>query len=233
MELIERENSFTIGGHDFPPAISGFTKNTLKGVIPPDDIKKALSFLKNDFGICWLNQIHTANVHIVDKPGLYQGDGLFTSAAKLVLIVKTADCMPIFFYEEGGNTVGLVHMGWRSANEGILGNISFDLSRFKVVAGVGLRKCCYTVGKEFPGYPGLEPFVEEKNGAFHFDPVAFARRNLVMRGLKEENFFDINICSVCSGSKFFSYRKGDISYRTLSFIVKGCIIKGQKTLEIV
>jgi hypothetical protein len=198
--------------------IAGFTKNILKGELP-QDIKKALSFLEKDLGVCFLNQLHSSKVNFVEKEGLYSGDGLFTKVENLVLVVKTADCLPIFFASRYG-WIGIVHMGWQGAKEGILDNINFDLSSFKVVVGVGLRLCCYKVGEEFLRYNMLKDFIRRKTDGFYFDSISFIKEKLYKKGLKKDNFFDLGICSLCSKEEFFSYRRQPTSFRTLSFVFK-------------
>ncbi len=111
-------------------------------------------------------------------------------------------------------------MGWRSAEAGILDNISFDLSSFAAIAGIGLRQCCYEVGEEFLEHERLKPFLERKQKKIFFDPIGFARATLIKKGLSEDNFFDLGLCNFCMESDFFSYRKSHTENRTVSFILK-------------
>lgn len=201
MKLIEKEYCYILDGIFNMPVIAGFTKPNLKGNLP-GDINTALSFLKKDLKTAYLNQLHSSQINYIEKEGLFQGDGLFTKAGNLVLVVKTADCLPVFFSSEDCETIGIVHMGWRSAKEGILNNIMVDsvrqkkgFSSFRVVAGPGLRKCCYQVGEEFLRYADIKAFLEEKKDKLYFDPAAFARGTLIKKGLKAKNFFDVGICS--------------------------------------
>ena len=83
-----------------------------------------------------------------------------------------------------------------------------------------MRKCCYEVGDEFLGYLPMKPFVESQEGKLYLDPIGFAKEKLKLKGLRNENFFDVNICSYCSPENFFSYRKTKTPHRTLSFVVK-------------
>ena len=226
MRFVEREYCTLIEGFFDSRVIAGFTKPVLKGVLPLD-IQKALSFLNAEISVSSMNQLHSAIVCHVDEPGVYEGDALFARDKNHALVVKTADCLPLFFYSEKHETVGVVHMGWRSAEKGILNNIMFDsgcrqqeLSSFKVIAGVGLRQCCYEVGKEFFGYPDLKPFLKKRNEKFYFDSVDFAREVLFGIGLKRENFLNIDICNFCQKKVFFSYRKTATADRILSFILR-------------
>jgi len=176
--------------------------------------------LNKKFRVAYLDQIHSAKVFSVDKEGCQQGDALFTKSSNLVLVVKTADCLPLFFSSSQLGVVGMVHMGWRSAKAGILDNIPYDLSSFKAAAGVGLRRCCYEVGKEFLNHSGLASHLKERDSKYYFNPLSFAKTKLIERGLRQENFLDLDICSLCSGDGFPSFRRDKTSSRTLSFILK-------------
>jgi hypothetical protein len=186
----------------------------------PEDIYKICDELSLSSRISFMNQIHSGIVNRIDEPGVYEGDGLFTDREDNLLVVRTADCLPLIFESKKLNIIGVVHMGWRSAKEGVLENIPYELSSFRVCAGVGLRSCCFEVGEEFYSYGLKLSSLSRKEGKVYFDPLLFARAVLTHKGLKENNFLDIGICSFCSKEDFFSYRKDKTSSRTLSFIMK-------------
>lgn len=198
--------------------LAGFTDSAIEGKLPRD-IGRTLSFLPGCRSAGYMKQIHSAVIHKVKRGGAREGDGLFTERRGLPLIVKTADCLPLVFASIELGVAGVVHMGWRSGKEGILDKIPYDLSRFKVAAGVGLRKCCYRVGEEFFSYSCFGGFLVRKSGGIHFDPVGFARRRLTARGLPEDNFYDSGICSFCDPRRFPSWRRDKAKGRTLSFIM--------------
>jgi hypothetical protein len=216
MKLVEKEDAYFIENF-FSFSLAGFTKSSLKGRDPEKEVKNVLSFLK-EFKVSFLNQRHSFKINFIEKEGIYEGDGLFTKKENLVLIVKSADCLPVLLEDEEKKIIGALHLGWRSLKEGILKNINFSLSSFKVFVGVGLRKCCYRVGEEFLNYPYLKDFVLRKKDNFYFDVIAFLKNFLFEKGLKEKNFFDLNLCSFCG--EFFSYRRTRTFFRTLTFIMK-------------
>jgi copper oxidase (laccase) domain-containing protein len=216
---IEKEHSILIDTPNGDEALIGFTKPTISGD-PSEDAPKALSLTAGAFGTSFMKQVHGADIKLVDRPGQYTCDGIFTAAEKLALFVKTADCLPLLFYSKEKGVTGAVHMGWRSAKDGILENIPFGLSSFEVIAGVGMRDCCYQVGSEFLDHGRFNGFVGMREGVYYFDPVGFARTELIKKGLSEKMFFDYNICSHCSADGYFSHRKNATNNRTLSFVMK-------------
>lgn len=220
MNVSEKEYCFIMDGFFPDTVVSGFTKNTVEGEMPTD-MDKILSSVNKDIKFSYMNQIHSPTIHFIDGHGVYEGDGLMTRSDDMMLVVKTADCMPLIFYSGEEDVIGVIHMGWKSAAAGILDNIRQDLSTFKVSAGVALRKCCYVVGEEFYGYPRITPFLSRNEGKILFDPVSFSKRTLMGKGLKEENFLDTGICSYCSDGQFASRRRmGGLYSKTLSFIAK-------------
>lgn len=218
MKLLQKEYTYISDAFPSRDAISGFTKPIIEGD-PSREMYKALSFLDKKFDLAYMKQVHGAAVQKISVPGVYTCDGIFTDAKDLALVVRTADCLPLIFYSQKENIAGVVHMGWRSAKEGILSNIPYDLSSFKVAAGVGMRRCCYEVGSEFLDYTDMKPHISVRNDKYYFDATAFAKKALLSKGLKEENFLDMGICSYCSDENFFSHRKTATPNRTLSFIL--------------
>lgn len=218
MNITEKENSFIISRTAGDTFIMGFTKPVLKGD-PAREAPKALSFLEKGFGTGYMKQVHGPDILLIDGPGQYTCDGIFTRKEDIALIVKTADCMPLLFSSEREGVAGVVHMGWRSANAGILDNIPFDLSSFTVAMGVGMRKCCYRVGEEFLAYRQLMGSLEKRDGGYYFDPVGFAVAGLIKKGMKASSFFDYNVCSCCSKAGFYSHRRDATDNRTMSFVM--------------
>jgi copper oxidase (laccase) domain-containing protein len=198
---------------------AGFTSSGFRGDVPAE-MPGILEPVQNGPAIAWMDQVHGSDVVRVSRPGRYICDGLMTREPGLALVVRTADCLPLILYSEKEKIAGVIHMGWRSAEAGILENIEHDLSTFVCVAGVGLRRCCYEVGEDFLKLKRLRHFVGKKSQGYYFDPVAFALHHLTAKGLPARNFIEKGICSYCSKGAYHSVRKTGTSCRTLTFIVR-------------
>ena len=221
MKLTEKKDYYLI--EDFFPesVIAGFTKTVLEGRQVEKDLKSALSSDAGaDIKVAFMRQLHSGIIHVINKEGSYDGDALFTGEKGVALVVKTADCLPLFLYDEKNGSVGVLHMGWRSAKEGILDNIGIDLPSAKVLAGVAMRQCCFEVTDEFLSFKNLAPFVKKRGEKLYFDPVGFSRSILAARGMKEAHFRDLNMCTMCHDLNFFSFRRDKTKKRMLSFIIK-------------
>lgn len=166
----------------------------------------------------YMRQVHGTRVMDVKEGGEYEGDGLFSSCRGLLLVVRTADCMPLLFFEPNKGVCGAVHMGWRGAAEGILDDLPTDLADYRVFLGPGLRKCCYRVGEEFLFYDRISPFIERSDKGLFFDAVGYAIHVLTEKGVNPSNISDAGVCTFCSREDLPSHRKNGTSCRTVSFI---------------
>jgi polyphenol oxidase len=204
--------------------IAGFTKPDLPGEMPQD----IFTALGKTIPYAWMKQVHGPVIHEVNKEGKYEGDGLFTKAKNFVLVVRTADCLPILLSRKencceakrGEAEIGAVHMGWRSAQTGILDNLPKDLGGYKVFLGPAMRKCCFEVGDDFKQYKNFTKYIGKLGDKLRFDPVGFACDHLLARGLLPQNLYDCNICTIRGGKGLFSFRKDKTDQRILNFIFR-------------
>jgi len=100
------------------------------------------------FEVASMEQSHSDVFLEVDKPGVYKADALITKQKNLMLVVKTADCMPVLITD--GEKVGVVHIGWKGLENKIFYKTisKFDISKLKVSIGPHARKCCYEVKED-------------------------------------------------------------------------------------
>lgn len=100
-----------------------------------------------------------------------RGDALFTDQPGLLLVVRTADCLPLLLADPRRRAVGAVHAGWRGELGGVVEKAIGEMRRLfgtrprDVLAALGpsIRVCSYEVGPEieeaFCGrYPQGESF---------------------------------------------------------------------------
>lgn len=83
-------------------------------------------------------------------------DGTVAHAGRpALLLVKTADCMPVLAADAETGHYAALHAGWRGAAAGILPRLlerwraaGSSLSRVRVVVGPHIGPCCYEVGAD-------------------------------------------------------------------------------------
>lgn len=98
----------------------------------PRRVRPAVSFLKTFSRLTgvapaqtiWLDQVHGARVRVIVRPpargALIRCDGAVTRLAGQALGVRSADCVPILLWDDGGRAVGALHAGWRGLLAGIV-----------------------------------------------------------------------------------------------------------------
>jgi copper oxidase (laccase) domain-containing protein len=106
--------------------------------------------------VAWARQVHGATALAVDAPGCAgEADALVTATPGLRLAVRAADCGPLVLASTAGRPcVGVVHVGWRGARDGVVEAAAAalrSLSGSDAVTGwLGpcIRSCCYEFGDD-------------------------------------------------------------------------------------
>jgi YfiH family protein len=176
-----------------------------------------------------VNQVHGSDVVVAsddNKGECGDRDALVTKERGLALVIRTADCIPLFLWDSKRETVGLVHAGWRGARKGIVGRSLEVLGRefgskpqnIRSAIGPAICEDCYEVGDEFLEYfPG---FVRERRGRPHFDLVGWVKKELQEAGVRKGSMIESGICTACSTNRFFSARReGNETGRLLSVLM--------------
>lgn len=214
--------------HNFQPfALAVFSSREF-------DAAKNLPFFLKLLGIeshpvSTLRQVHGDRIVVAsskEKTEPPQADGIVTKERNLSILIRTADCLPVFFLDTVRPAVGLAHAGWRGVQKKIVhktvktlkSHFGSDPSKIQAALGPSIRKCCYEVGNEFLDYfPG---FVQKKNGKNYFDLVEAAIHQLEEAGVQRSLVTDSEICTACSTDRFFSARReGQNTGRLLSALM--------------
>lgn len=171
-----------------------------------------------------MRQAHSDTVHRLDAApaGKLEGDAQMTNVAGLLLVIRTADCLPVFLVDAENLVVAAVHCGWRGTQKRILERAILDMARFygskpgKMLAALGpcIGSACYEVGPE----------VRESFLRAGFPPAILAgspgrpRRSLLdlraaniwlleYLGFQQDNILDSgSTCTHCE-QHFLSYRR--------------------------
>ncbi len=182
-----------------------------------------------------LNQVHSASIHKIDKaPGKkLSGDALMTRAAGLALVVKTADCLPVFLVDEAHSAVAAVHCGWRGTQKRILEKAVREMAAaYKSDPGsllAGLGPCigpeCYEVGRDV-----RDGFAQAGFAATVFwqSPTAPDKFLMNLReaniwlletaGVRRGNVFSVDACTRCRPELLSFRRDHDTTKRMYSFV---------------
>ena len=150
-----------------------------------------------------------------------------------LLVVKTADCLPVLMVEDSRRVIAAVHCGWRgtvkkvvmSAVKGMVERYGCQTSSLKVAFGPCIGACCYEVGDDVwkcfreKGFPQdiFQPH-PHREGKYFLDLRKANLVQLLDAGVKRENIYILEICNHCSQFLPSYRREGLGSARIFSFI---------------
>jgi polyphenol oxidase len=187
----------------------------------------------------WLKQIHRTTVSTPQSRHLDWGmpieaDASVTNSPEEVLVIMTADCLPVLFTNSNGTAVGAAHAGWRGLCAGILENTIAELlkiaggstaSGLMAWLGPAIGPESFEVGEDVvksfqdSGFPvPTNAFKEIPNlsGKYLADIYLLARARLESCGVKM--IFGGEYCTVRDQQQFFSYRRDGETGRFASAI---------------
>ena len=159
-----------------------------------------------------MNQTHSNKIISAKKSGTYKSDGIFTLKKNLGLVVKTADCMPIFLKDK--TSIGAVHIGWRGIKNKIINNAlkNFNLNELLMSIGPHAQSCCYEVKDDVSKY--LYEYIDKREGKEYLN----MSQSLI--DLSNKIGFKLEVSSICTicDSSYNSYRENKTSKRQYGFI---------------
>lgn len=161
------------------------------------------------------------------------GDALVTARPGFLLVIQTADCLPVLLTDPRAGVVAAVHCGWRGTRLRILNsvvrnmvdNLDCRIERLQAALGPCITGSCYEVGQDVrdifadEGHPPrFFKKIPDRRGKYHFDLQGVNRHHLCEAGLTESQIFSINYCTHCEKS-LYSYRRDENEAgRLLNFI---------------
>jgi YfiH family protein len=209
--------------------LAGFDEDAAENI--HENRRRFLSLLEGDWTLeaCW--QVHGTRVRVIgakvepDPRTVGEEercDALTTNLPRVLLGVKTADCVPILLGDAQTGACAAVHAGWRGTSRSIAlralermrdeyGTRTRDII---AVIGPAALSCCYEVGAEvfeifktnFPTDAGAL-FVPTRDGHALVDLHEANRRQLIAAGVRAENIHAAPLCTMCRTDLFFSYRR--------------------------
>ena len=219
-----------------PRLVHGFTTRTLgsvaatEGATESDAIDAALGGA-HGWSRRGLVQVHGARALRTSAmgPSAVEADGLVTADPGELLVIRTADCLPILLaaVEDGSPiAVAALHAGWRGLVAGIVGEtvrlLRESAPSASVIGAIGpsIGACCFEIGPEVAA--PIEALVAGTTSPGRGDrsmgdlPLA-ARRQLADLGVETDA--EAPPCTRCDPERFHSYRAaGRVAGRLGAFI---------------
>lgn len=198
-----------------------------------DDLPKVLGNMGVEYkSINVTRQTHSNNVMSVDsdKINFYdETDGLIGNSGD-VLVIKSADCLPLIIYDDLNKCIAAVHSGWKGTANSIvkeaitklkaLGSKAEDL---KIYVGPHIQKNSFEVMSDvkdvFEKNFQYEGIIKKKDETHYLiDLGKVVKEDAMSLGVKEENIYVSSLDTV-TDERFHSYRRDRENYGLMYTLV--------------
>ena len=190
-----------------------------------EDLKR-----EHGFSMCQLKQVHGNVVEKADSERELTCDGHWTTSAQKALVIKTADCVPLFFFDSQSSFCCGLHVGWRGLASKIVAyamNVAkvqaSDIAKLTAVIGPHIQMRSFEVdeGTCFQLLKSAGPsknrfYSELPNKKYHVDLNGILVSQLQEHGIV--NIVNLQI-DTFTNKEFHSFRRDkELAGRQLSFI---------------
>ncbi|MFN2577954.1 MAG: peptidoglycan editing factor PgeF [Pyrinomonadaceae bacterium] len=215
--------------------LAGFNEDDAENIY--ENRRRFLKLFADDWLLtgCW--QVHGIDVRVVQsegeakaKPGVLGDDAycdaLISQTPKVLIAVKTADCVPVLIGDHVTRSFAAVHAGWRGTSSSIVKRAIEKLQNefaarpedMRAAIGPAANGCCYEVGSEV-----ISVFKErftQANRLFTATREAHAlidlhqanRNQLIEAGISPDHVYLAPLCTMDRNDLFFSYRREKQKY---------------------
>ena len=198
--------------HSLKQFVSIFNISPAKGRINPKDLTAA-------------EQVHQDKIAIIDekkKGNVAKGcDALLTDIPGIPLVIRTADCVPIFLFDPKTKSIGLVHAGWKNSILNIAGKtiqtmkeiFGAELKNILVGIAPSIGPCCYEVKDNVikllkKAKKDWRNFVTTTgDGKWYLNLRKLNLSQLIEAGILQTNITISRRCTSCEKDMFYSYRR--------------------------
>ena len=211
--IVDLNNELDIKSNNLSAFITKKNNKKTSSII----LEKSLLYYNYDSkNIASCNQVHSNKVQFIKKPGVYQNtDGLVCAFdSKLILLIQTADCVPIFILDDIKGLMGLVHSGWKGTYQNIIKSalsIFFDkgskCNNIKIYLGPSIKQCCYEIKEDVSKYFNKK-YIKMMNNKLYLNLLEKIRDDIISEGINSDNIYSSKICTF-EDKKYYSYRRGD------------------------
>jgi polyphenol oxidase len=168
-------------------------------------------------------QVHGVNVAIADAPRLpeapyLKADAILTNTPGVTLMMRFADCVPVFLHDPVAKVVGIAHAGWMGT---VQRTLQFAVEAMQarygsrpsdILAGIGpsIGPDHYEIGTEVVNQvrqtfgQAASGLLVERAGVTYFDLWAANRRILEQAGVMKIEL--AGLCTACHTEDWYSHR---------------------------
>lgn len=177
-------------------------------------------------GFVLTHQTHSDIVRVVtrqDCAGLFhrdypECDALVTNTPGLSLMVYTADCTPLLFYDPVTGAVGAAHAGWRGTVkaigpktvEAMVTQFGCEAKNIRAAIGPNIGPCHFETDADVPAAmiaafgEDVNAFIRQQGEKYHLDLKGINAYLLRRTGVTH---IDVSTdCTYCQSTRFWSHR---------------------------
>jgi len=170
-------------------------------------------------------QVHGSKIKIIknyvnkNRTVMPDCDGLLTNLNDITLVIRHADCFPIFLFDPIQKVIGLLHSGWKGVRDHIILSglnqmqSEFDSKPGDILVGIGpgARQCCYLFESDWNHSQLLkiqswDPYIKRQGKYYYVDLPAYIKNDAIIFGVAPENIEDCGICTICD-ERFYSWTR--------------------------
>ena len=190
------------------------------------------------------NQIHGGAVRTVTTADLkadpydkvtYEADGLMTDLPGVALVIYSADCIPILFYDPERRVIAAVHAGWRGTAAGIATAAVTWMKdvygcrpeNILAAIGPGIGPDCFETHEDVPNAMTaalstavLQHIKIKENGKFSVDLKGVNAMRLEQAGLDPAHIAVSQVCTACDQERFWSHRRQGTSRGSMAAAIQ-------------
>jgi len=170
----------------------------------------------------FLNQTHSKKISHLNS--VKKSDGIIIQKPNIAIALKTADCVPLLFYDNVTKTIGAIHAGARGVyrkvvEAGIEEFLKFKPKNLYAVIGPSIAKESYEIQNDFMHlFP--KKYFENVNGKYRFDLKTIIKEKIMKfkKNIMTIEIEDLQIDTV-KDTRFHSYRRENKTHlRNISYI---------------
>ena len=139
--------------------------------------------------------------------------------------IVTADCVPLFVWEDTGTYVALAHCGWRGVVKGLAQKATRALLtqhpnlHLNAWLGPHIQACCFEVQQDVASQFSSECIIHKKDKIF-VDLNIEIKQQLIQAGISQKRIHAPYYCTCGDKENFFSWRRDHQKNVLLSFVYK-------------
>jgi YfiH family protein len=188
------------------------------------------------------HQVHRDNIRVctmadagkgLDRERDYEADGLMTDVPGLPLVIFTADCIPILFYDPVRQVIAASHAGWRGTALGIAFKTvqrmaevySCKPNDICAAIGPGISECCFLCCEDVPDVMRkslgslAERFIRPAGDGMHFHVDLKGINTALLREAGVEQIDCSSDCTGCLREKYWNHRTTGASRGSMASVI--------------